>query len=120
MGCINIHTARLPQYRGMMPNFWNLYHDERTSAITIHTMDVDIDRGEILMQKEFEIDPRESLDQLIKRTKRLGAACMLECLEGIARRGFEPVDPPDVEPSYFSFPTREHVREFRRKGYRLL
>ena len=83
-------------------------------------MDVDIDRGDILLQKEFEIDPRESLDQLIKRTKRLGADRMLECLSLIEEVGFKPLELPDVEPSYFSFPTREHVRRFRRKGYRLL
>ena len=26
--CINIHSGRLPVYRGMMPNFWQLLHGE--------------------------------------------------------------------------------------------
>jgi len=25
-GCINVHTAKLPEYRGMVPNFWAMYH----------------------------------------------------------------------------------------------
>jgi methionyl-tRNA formyltransferase len=120
LGCINIHTARLPKYRGMMPNFWVLYHGDKRSAITIHTMDVEIDRGKLLMQHEFEIDPAESLDQLIKRTKRLGAECMLRALAAIAERGLEPREFPDLAPSYFSFPRREHVRHFRRLGRKLI
>ena len=44
-GCINIHTARLPQYRGMMPNFWVMHNGDKQSAITIHTMDAEIDAG---------------------------------------------------------------------------
>lgn len=120
MGCINIHTARLPKYRGMMPNFWVLYHDDKRSAITIHTMDVEIDRGKMLMQHEFEIDPQESLDQLIKRTKKLGAECMVRALTSIAERGLELHEFPEIEPSYFSFPRREHVRHFRRLGRKLI
>jgi len=120
LGCINIHTARLPKYRGMMPNFWVLYHDDKRSAITIHTMDVEIDRGRMLMQHEFDIDPQESLDQLIKRTKKLGAECMVRTIADIAERGLQSKEFPDVEPSYFSFPRREHVRHFRQLGRKLI
>jgi methionyl-tRNA formyltransferase len=119
-GCINIHTARLPQYRGMMPNFWARLNGEKRSAITIHTMDVDLDRGHILLQREFDLDRSESLDHLIKRTKRLAAGHLLEVLDAIERGTAEPVPPPDVEESYYSFPTKEDVRRFRRQGNRLL
>jgi len=29
LDCINIHNAPLPNYRGMLPNFWQLYNDKR-------------------------------------------------------------------------------------------
>ena len=119
-GCINIHTARLPQYRGMMPNFWVMHNGDKKSAITIHTMDADIDRGIILLQREFDIDRSESLDQLIKRTKRLAASHLLDALEMVERDEVRPVPPPDVEESYYTFPTRDDVRRFRRAGNRLL
>lgn len=120
LGCLNIHTARLPQYRGMMPNFWVMYNDEKRSAITVHTMNSEFDCGEIILQREFEIRSGESLDQLIKRTKLLGAECLLEALSRIAEHGIVGSDPPEVEPSYFSFPTTEDVRRFRAQGKRLL
>jgi methionyl-tRNA formyltransferase len=120
LGCINIHNAKLPRYRGMMPNFWNMYHNERCSAVTIHTMAVEIDRGEILLQREFEIDPGESLDQLITRTKKLGAFYLIEVLQRLDKGDLVPVPTPTGPSSYFSFPTKEDVRRFRRQGKRLL
>lgn len=120
IGCINIHTAKLPKYRGMMPNFWVMYNNEPRSAITIHTMDTKIDRGQVLLQREFDLNPEESLDQLIKRTKRLGAEHMVEVIQGIEQHGIVPIEVPPSEPSYYSFPKKEHVKAFRLQGKRLL
>ena len=118
-GCINIHTAKLPKYRGMMPNFWNLYNDEKNTGITIHTMDEKIDAGKIVLQKDVEIKEGESLNSLIKRTKRLGAELMLEALRQIKTGEVKYSNYPDVESSYYSFPKKEDVREFRRRGKRI-
>jgi len=118
-GCINIHTAKLPKYRGMMPNFWNLYHDEKYTGITIHTMDEKIDAGKIILQKEVAIKEGESLDSLTKRTKKLGAKLMLEALRQVKSGEVNYSDYPDVESSYFSFPKKEDVREFRKRGERI-
>jgi len=120
LGCINIHNARLPKYRGMLPNFWNMYHDEKSSAITIHTMDKDIDRGKIILQREFEIKPEESLDSLIKRTKALGALYMIEAIEMIRKGNVKYLQVDNTSSSYYSFPTREDVRVFRSRGKRIL
>jgi len=120
VGSINIHTAKLPQYRGMMPNFWVMYHDEPRSAITIHTMDAEIDRGQTILQREFDLLPGESLDRLIKRTKRMGARFMVDALREIEAHGIRPIEVPSAESSYFSFPKKEHVEKFRQQGKRLL
>ena len=120
LGCINIHHAPLPRYRGMMPNFWQLYHGEKTVGITVHRMNLGIDDGEIILQKEVAVNPGESLDTLIKRTKRLGAHCMAEAIERIRNGGFQPVENRAVQGSYFSFPSRQDVRRFRRMGHKLL
>src|SRR5262249_2834734 len=28
LGCVNLHSAPLPRYQGMMPNFWTMVHGE--------------------------------------------------------------------------------------------
>lgn len=120
LGCINIHHAPLPRYRGMMPNFWQLYHGEKTVGITIHKINPKIDEGEIILQRQVLINPSESLDALIKRTKRLGAHYMLEAIEMIRNGRVQYKENRPGEGSYFSFPKREDVRKFRGMGYRLL
>lgn len=38
MGCINVHGAPLPKYRGMLPSFWALRNGENKTAITVHDL----------------------------------------------------------------------------------
>jgi len=118
-GCINIHSAKLPKYRGQMPNFWTMYHSDKSAGITIHTMDRKIDRGKILLQEEIEILPNESLDSLAKRAKLKAADLVIEVLEDI-RTGTVELKDYKGKGSYFSFPTKENVREFKRRGKKLL
>jgi methionyl-tRNA formyltransferase len=81
LGCINIHNAPLPKYRGMLPNFWQMYHGEESVGITIHEINPKIDDGRIILQKHVAIEANETLDSLIKRTKRIGAASLF-CVGG--------------------------------------
>jgi methionyl-tRNA formyltransferase len=119
-GCINIHNGKLPKYRGMLPNFWQMYHGEEAIGITIHEINPGIDDGRIILQRDIDILSGESLDALIKRTKRLGAHIMIEAIERIRTGKATYIENPASEGSYFSFPTRKDVKEFKRKGHRLL
>jgi len=120
LGCINIHHAPLPKYRGMMPNFWQLYHGEKTVGITIHRINAKIDEGEIILQKQVPLKAGESLDEVIRRTKQLGAHFMAEAIEMVRNGGVKFKENRPEEGSYFSFPTREDVKNFREMGHRLL
>ena len=120
LGCINIHHAPLPRYRGMMPNFWQLYHGEKTVGVTIHKINPKIDEGEIILQKQVPVNPGESLDALIMRTKRVGAHYMLEAIEMMWSGRVQYQENRPDEGSYFSFPAKKDVRRFRAMGYRLL
>ena len=118
-GCINIHNAKLPKYRGMMPNFWQMYHGEKTTGITIHEINPKIDDGRILFQEEMEIAEGETLDSLIRKTKKAGAHMMIEAIRQIKRGAVQYLENPAAEGSYYSFPKREDVKEFKKRGYRI-
>jgi methionyl-tRNA formyltransferase len=120
LGCVNIHHAPLPRYRGMMPTFWQMYHDERTVGVTVHYMGEKFDDGGILLQEDLAIEPGEGLDVLIRRSKRHGAHCVARVLRQIATGSQTILAPEPIEPSYFTFPTIEEIREFRRRGYRAI
>lgn len=119
-GCINIHNGKLPKYRGMLPNFWQMYHGEKAIGITIHEINPKIDEGRIILQKDVAINPGDTLDSLIKRTKRIGAHFMIEAINMIKSGAAEYKENIPVEGSYFSFPTREDVKEFKRRGKRIM
>jgi methionyl-tRNA formyltransferase len=119
-GCINIHNGKLPRYRGMMPNFWQMYHGENAIGLTIHEINPKIDDGRIILQKDIEILPDETLDSLMKRTKRIGARFMIEAIEIFKTGKATYKENPLEEGSYFSFPTKEDVREFKRRGKRMM
>lgn len=117
--CINIHNAPLPRYRGMMPNFWQLYHGEKETGITVHRMAKSIDSGDVIRQEYLPVQQDESLDHLIRRTKRRNAVLLGEVLDEF-RTGKVTFTPLDGEGSYFTFPTMAEVKEFKRRGGKLL
>jgi methionyl-tRNA formyltransferase len=119
-GCINIHDAKLPRYRGQMPNFWQMYHSEPTAGITVHRINSRIDAGEIILQKEVPIREEYALDDLIRHTKRIGAQCVIEALELIRNGKVEYMPNDTAQGSYFGFPKAADVKEFRRCGKRIL
>lgn len=120
LGCINVHHAPLPRYKGMMPTFWQMYHGEKEVGVTIHYMAARVDEGEALLQQQLPIQPDESLDSLIRRAKRHAARCMREVLQQIAAQTQRTLSLKDRPGSYFTFPTYAEIREFRRRGFRAI
>jgi len=120
LGCVNIHSGRLPVYRGMMPTFWQMMRGESEITVTVHEMAEVLDGGKVLGTVAVPVKPQDSLDRVITATKQEGARLLIQVLDQI-RRGEAVGVPVDMSgASYFSFPKRQHVSEFRRRGHRLL
>lgn len=120
LGCINIHSGRLPAYRGMMPTFWQMLRGEQTVTVTVHRMAERLDAGDILATREFPIEAADCLDRVILGTKREGARLLIRVLRDMRMGAERPVSVDMTGAGYFSFPRPENVREFRRRGHRLL
>ncbi|SFI52340.1 methionyl-tRNA formyltransferase [Albimonas pacifica] len=120
LGCINVHTGRLPEYRGMLPSFWQLLRGEREATITVHRMVEALDAGEVLATAEFALHRRDSLDRVIRGTKRVGARLMVEVLERLREGRLEGRPLDMTRARYFRFPQAEDVGAFRSRGHRLL
>ena len=120
LGCINIHSGRLPVYRGMMPTFWQMLHGEPAVTVTVHEMAERLDAGAVLGTAAVPIAPKDSLDRVITVSKQVGARLLIQVLEQV-RLGATSRAPLDMAgASYFSFPAEQHVREFVKRGHRLL
>ena len=70
---INLHSSLLPHNRGAHPNFWSFY-ENTPKGISIHYVDEGIDTGDIIFQKEYELDTemtfKESYNFLDKNIKK--------------------------------------------------
>ncbi|MBD3346293.1 MAG: hypothetical protein GF401_14655 [Chitinivibrionales bacterium] len=117
-GCINSHSALLPENKGMMPVFWGMYSGNPYIGVTIHYMDKKLDSGDIVKQKKVEVG-NESLHEMIIKTKRLSAHLIDESLREIMA-GRVQRSPMPQGGSYHSFPTPQEVKEFKRRGKRIL
>lgn len=117
---INLHHAPLPRYKGMMPTFWQMFHQERSVGITVHTIARKLDEGPALFQDSLPIEPDETLHELIQRSKRFGAGAVLTVLYQIADGTAAPLPPCGQQGSYFTFPTRAEMDEFHRRRLRAI
>src|SRR3989344_1357357 len=54
-GCINIHGAPLPNYRGANVLNWQIINGEKKSGVTIHYINEEIDSGDTIGMSKFEI-----------------------------------------------------------------
>tara|TARA_B100001939_G_scaffold347979_1_gene371784 strand:+ start:22239 stop:23003 length:765 start_codon:yes stop_codon:yes gene_type:complete len=116
-GCLNLHTALLPKYRGLMPSFWVLKNGEKETGVTVFFVDEGIDSGPIIVQKCVEIG-NMSQEQLIQHTKHLGMKAIIEAINKIHTGNYELIENDDTQKSYYSFPTKQDVQEFRARGAR--
>ncbi len=55
---INLHISYLPWNRGVDPNFWSFFEDT-PKGVSIHFIDVGVDTGDIIAQKEIWFDNLE-------------------------------------------------------------
>ena len=117
LGCLNLHTAPLPKYRGLMPSFWVLKNQEKYTAVSVFYVDEGIDSGPILVQKRVKINDH-SQETLINQTKKIGMDCLLKAISKIQDNDISTMPNDDNQMTYFSFPTKSDVKEFRRVGAR--
>jgi methionyl-tRNA formyltransferase len=119
-GCVNIHHAPLPRYKGMMPSFWQMFQGERTVGVTVHLMGDKVDEGEAILQEQMAIEDGESLDHLIRKSKRHGAHVMAKALRLMASGEARPFSLNSSPGTYFTFPTAGEISEFKQRGYRAI
>jgi len=120
-GCINIHNGRLPDYRGMLPNFWQMLNGEARSITTIHTMVRKLDAGTVVWEEATPIRPGMTLDALIRETKERSADALWRVLDHLAEHQELPLlREIEGKGGYYTFPRSLHAQQLRGRGHALL
>jgi methionyl-tRNA formyltransferase len=87
IGVLNLHPAYLPYNRGWHTPSWAILEGTPVGA-TLHFMDVGIDSGDVIHQKELEISPGDTANSLYARLKRLELDVFREAWPQIAAGTF--------------------------------
>src|SRR5690606_35685132 len=94
LGSINLHSSRLPKYRGAAPINWAIIRGETISGNSIIRLAERMDAGAILGQSEMAIGETETAGELHDRLSTDGARLMVRVLDDLAagRAGETPQD----------------------------
>jgi methionyl-tRNA formyltransferase len=102
-----------------MPSFWMLANGEQRAGVSVYYVNEQVDAGDLCGQRVFEIEPEDTLDRFLRRSKAVAADLVLDVLRDI-EAGTVTKTPLDLAAgSYYSWPTREAVDRFRARGRRL-
>jgi methionyl-tRNA formyltransferase len=115
LGCINVHLSLLPLYRGPEPNYWVLANFEQKTGVTIHYLDEGIDSGDIILQREFGIRPKETLTTLTELSARMAAELLREAIPLLLAGQAPRIHQDHSTASYYSFPPRGTITERRER-----
>jgi len=90
LGCLNIHGSLLPRWRGAAPIHRALLAGDAETGVTIMQLDAGLDTGPTLLERRRPIGPHETSGDLHDALSELGAAALLEAIEGLAGGTLQP------------------------------
>ncbi len=97
-----------------------MYHDEDETGWTAHEMTEAFDDGPIVDQRSTVIEDDETHHPLTRRLMSSGVEMAVDLLSRLPNASFETRPNPTTEDDYYSAPTAEDRREFKRRGNQLL
>ncbi|MDD7914413.1 methionyl-tRNA formyltransferase [Polaribacter ponticola] len=96
-GTFNLHASLLPEYRGAAPIHWAIINGETKTGVTTFFIDDKIDTGEIILQKEIQINDIETVGSLHDKLMYLGADLVEETVNLISNGDVKTKKQPELE-----------------------
>lgn len=85
LGCVNVHPALLPKFRGVAPLIWALIEGEKRSGVTFHLMERRVDTGDILLQERFPITEQDTGFSVHQKAAALVGPMTSSLIEGLEK-----------------------------------
>ncbi len=105
-GIIGLHSSLLPRYRGGAPLVWQLINGEKKSGITLFYMGEGTDTGDIIGQKEVEIEENDDIRTLYEKVGEQGIELLKEYIPQIENNCAPRTKQEDIE-KYKIYPQRK-------------
>jgi methionyl-tRNA formyltransferase len=110
LGTIQYHPSLLPKHRGPSSINWPIIQGETRTGLSIFWPDDGLDTGPVLLQKEVEIGPDDTLGSIyFGKLFPLGVQAMLEAVD-LVKAGTAPrIAQDESQATYESWCTRDEV-----------
>ena len=102
-GCVNLHPARLPNYRGMTPHFTHMLLGDDRNHITMHWLDAGVDTGDIIARTSIEIRPDDTGFETGRRLTEAGMEMFREYWPKVKDGTAPRIEQDESEASIFNF-----------------
>ena len=79
--CVNLHPSLLPKYRGPSPIRTAIKNGDGESGICLMQMTNELDAGDILMCKKFDIDIDDTNETVEAKVSKIGTEMILEYMK---------------------------------------
>jgi methionyl-tRNA formyltransferase len=89
LGCVNIHGSLLPRWRGAAPIQRAILAGDAETGVTIMQLDAGLDTGPTLLKRVRPIGTQDTAGDLHDALSELGAAALMDAVDGLAREGLK-------------------------------
>ena len=120
-GVLNLHSGKLPDYKGVMATFRAMLNGDAEIGTTVHYIDDSgIDTGPIIGTTSMPVDSARSYLWHVLELYKDGCRLLVDAVKAIADSGSVPARPQTRSGSYYGFPTEEELTIFAEMGYSLV
>lgn len=121
-GLINLHSAILPNYRGIMGTLHAIKQQNKTIGCTLHTIpNSGIDTGEIIEIATTKVNFKKSLFWNIIQLYPIGVNLIVKTVNTIENDKFPITKKQNLtDGNYFSVPTKSDFNEIENLGMKIL
>ena len=82
-GAWGIHASLLPKYAGGAPLNWAIINGEKETGVTLFRMEDGVDDGDIIAQKSFSIDIKDTIKEVYEKATMESKKILLDTLNNI-------------------------------------
>ena len=120
LGCLNVHASLLPRWRGAAPIQRAIMAGDTETGVSIMQIDEGLDTGDVYLTGTTPITATTTAEILHDALAAMGAALMVEALEGLAAGTLTPTPQPDDGATYAAKLDRDEGRlDWRRPAEEL-
>ena len=110
MGGINLHPSLLPKYRGCTPVPAAILNRDKETAVTVQTLSLKMDEGDILAQTKVELNGTETTESLLTYSAEEGASLICKIIKEAAAGKLPAGTPQSGDPSYTGIITKDDAK----------